>query len=77
MTRNDYLEWVQEVVEQLARQKYPDNPNLQRIHQLGMLQRALADLCYMDSENAHKVNRMFKRNMATEGKQFKPKREQR
>lgn len=74
MTRNDYLEWVQTVVEQLAIKKYPDNINLQRIHQLGMLQRALADLCYMDSANGNKVNQMFKRNMESNGKPFKPKR---
>ena len=76
MRREDYLEWVQQVVEQLARKKYPDNPNLQQIHQLGMLTKALADLCYIDSDNMHRVNAMFKRNMDQPGKPFKPKREQ-
>ncbi len=71
MTRNDYLEWIQTVVEQLAKNKYPDNPNLQRIHQLGMLSKALADLCYIDTDNGNKINAMFKRNMATPGKPFK------
>ncbi len=74
MTRNDYLEWIQQVVKQLARNKYPDNPQLQQIYQLGMLSKALADLCYIDSHNGNLVNRMFKRNMNNKSQPFKPKR---
>lgn len=71
MTRDEYLEWVRSVTYQLAHNKYPDNKNLQLVHQLGMLQRALADLCYIDSDNGNRVNKMFKRNINGPSRPFK------
>lgn len=75
MTRDDYLQWVRTVSSQLATIKYPDNKLQQAQYQLGMLQRALGDLCYMDSMNTRKVNAMFTRNTPNKNtQQFKPKR---
>jgi len=74
MTRDDYLQWVRSVSSQLAHIKYPDNKLQQAQYQLGLLQRALGDLCYMDSMNTHKVNAMFTRNTPNKSiKPFKPK----
>ena len=74
MTRDEYLDWIRTVSTQLAVNKYPDNPKLQAIYQLGLLQRAIADLCYIDSDNAHLVNRMLKRNMTRGYKTYTTKR---
>jgi len=74
MTRDEYLDWIQRVSTQLAVAKYPDNPRLQSIYQLGLVQRALADLCYIDTDNAHQVNRMLKRTMANEHVPYTTKR---
>jgi hypothetical protein len=75
MTRDDYLQWVRTVSNQLASIKYPDNTQQQYQYQLGLVQRALADLCYMDSHNMHKVNAMFTRNIPNNTvKPFRPKR---
>lgn len=74
MTRDDYLQWVRTVSNQLAVIKYPDNKSQQAQYQLGLLQRALGDLCYMDSNNTHKVNAMFTRNTPNNNtKPFKSK----
>lgn len=74
MTRTEYLEWIQSVTSRLAEQRYPDNKNLQIVYQMGLAQRALADLCYIDSENGHQVNRMFKRNISGPTRPFQAKR---
>jgi len=75
MTRDDYLQWVRSVSNQLANIKYPDNTKQQYQYQLGLVQRALADLCYMDTNNGNKVNAMFTRNIPNNTtKPFKPKR---
>ena len=63
MTRDEYLQWIQRVTHELARSKYPNNREQQLLFQLGLTQRALADLCYIDSDNTNKVNRMLKRNI--------------
>ena len=62
MTRIEYLNWIREHSRTIAANKYPNDIHLQLLFQLGLVQRALADLCYEDSDNSRKVNRMFKRN---------------
>lgn len=73
MTREEYLEWIQTITGQMA-QAYSDDPHLQLAYKLGLTQRALADLCYIDSHNTSRVNSMYKRNSgAVRSQAFKPK----
>lgn len=76
MTRAEYLDWIQNISHNLAKEKYPDNQQLQLIYAMGLCQRALADLCYDDSNNTYKVNSMYKRNTTQATEPYKSKRKQ-
>lgn len=73
MTSQEYLQWIQRVSAELAERKYPNDKTLQLVYQMGMAQQALADLCYIDSDNAHKINKMLKRNINGPTRRFQAK----
>jgi hypothetical protein len=49
MTESQYRSWVREDLLELAAAKYPNNPQLQMLYQIGFLQAQLAQHMYNDS----------------------------
>jgi hypothetical protein len=73
MTRAEYLNWIQGITAQLAEERYPNNKQLQIVYAMGLCQRALADLCYIDSDNTSRVNRMYKQNTSKPTRPYRTK----
>ncbi len=49
MTETQYRSWIREDLLELAANKYPNNPRLQMLYQIGFLQAQLARSMYADN----------------------------
>jgi len=49
MTESQYRSWIREDLLELAASKYPNDPRLQMLYQIGFLQAQLAKCMYADN----------------------------
>jgi hypothetical protein len=56
MTEQQYRSWIRTDLLELASSKFPNNPRLQMLYQIGFLQAQLAKNLYNDSHAAQRFN---------------------